>query len=238
MKEKNIAILLGIVCFILTVCICVQIKTVTTTLSRMGKTYAENELRDEVLRWKEKYDTAYDKLEARETRLSKLRETVSTADKTSEEDRVNLEINNMALGNTEVIGPGITVTLRDGEVNGSKMLDVSTYIVHYSDLIEVINALKNAGAEAISVNDQRIVNTTSITCVGVVVKLNNEKVGTPYVINAIGSPEKLYGSLNMVGGYIEMLENDGVGVEIEKQSSITIPKYDGIYKFEYAKKAE
>lgn len=237
MKEKNIAIMLGIMCFLLTVGICVQMRTVTSNASKMGKTYAENELRDSVLKWKEKYDFAYDSLEKKEARLESLRESVSESSETSEAVKAELEKNNMALGYSEVIGPGVTVTLKDGEVSNSK-LDVSSYLVHYSDLIEVINALKNAGAEAISVNGERIVNTTAITCAGNIIKINNEKVGVPFVINAIGSKEKLYGAITMLGGYIDKLKEDGVGVEITQQNSITIPKYDGVYKFEYAQVAE
>lgn len=233
MQEKNIAILLGVMCFLLTVGICVQMKTVTKTASRMGRTYAENELRDSVLKWKEKYDLAYDNLETKEAKLEKLRETASSSSESSESVKSDLERNNMALGLTEVIGPGITITLKDAEIATNK-LDISSSIVHYSDLIEVINALKNAGAEAISVNGERIVNPTAIACVGNVIKVNNEKVGVPFIINAIGSKEKLYGALTMLGGYIDKLKEDGVTVEITEQNSITIPKYDGVYKFEYA----
>ena len=237
MKEKNIAIMLGVMCFLLTVGICVQVRTVTSNASKMGRTYAENELRDSVLKWKEKYDLAYQKLETKEVKLEKLRETVSTSSESSETAKEDLEKNNMALGYSEVIGPGITIILKDGELNSNK-LDVSSYLVHYSDLVEVINALKNAGAEAISVNGQRIVNTTAISCAGNIIRVNNEKVGVPFVINAIGSKEKLYGALTMLGGYIDKLKDDGVDVDITQQNSITIPKYDGVYKYEYATKAE
>lgn len=237
MKEKNIAILLGVMCFLLTVAICVQIQTVDETLGRVGKTYVENELRDEVLKWKEKYDLAYEKLETKEIKLDKIRESISTSDETAESIKLQLENNNAALGFTEMVGEGITITLVDGEIAANKM-DISSSLVHDADLIEVINALKNAGAEAISVNGERITNTTAITCAGNIIKINNEKVGVPFVISAIGSPEKLYGAVTMLGGYIDKLKDDGVGVKVEKQTSITIPKYDGIYKFEYATKAE
>lgn len=237
MKEKNVAIMLGIMCFLLTVGICIQMKTVTSNAFRMGKTYAENELRNNVLKWKEKYDLAYEKLETKEARLEKLRETASTSSESSENIKSELEKNNMALGYTEVIGKGITITLKDGE-NVSNRLDVASSLVHDADLIEVINALKNAGAEAISINGERIVDKTAITCAGNIIKINNEKVGVPFVINAIGLPEKLYGALKMQGGYISKLKEDGVFVEITQQNSITIPKYNGVYKFQYAKVAE
>ena len=150
----------------------------------------------------------------------------------------DLEINNAVLGLTEVVGQGITITLTDGDGKGGSKLDLSSYLVHYSDLIEVINSLKNAGAEAISVNDQRITNSTAISCVGNVIKINNEKVGVPFIINAIGSPEKLYGALTMLGGYIDKFKDEGVIVTIDKQTSITIPKYNGIYKFDYARRMD
>ncbi len=89
-------------------------------------------------------------------------------------------------------------------------------VVHDGDLLEVVNALKNAGAEAISINNQRITNSSSITCIGNVIKINGEKVSVPYVINAIGLPEKLYGSITMPGGYIKQLEDDGIQVSISQ----------------------
>ena len=238
MKEKYISIILGFMCFLLTVGIFMQVKTVSQNSIKLGTNRAENELRDNVLKWKEKYDLSYDQLEKKEARLEKLREKASNTGESSENAKSELETNNIALGLTEVVGQGITITLSDGDGLGSNKLDLSSYLVHYSDLIEVINALKNAGAEAISINDQRITNSTAITCVGNVIKINNEKVGVPFTINAIGSPEKLYGALTMLGGYIDKLKDEGVSVKVEKQTSITIPKYTGIYKFEYASKVE
>ena len=113
-------------------------------------------------------------------------------------------------------------------------------IVHDGDILQIINALRNAGAEAISVNGQRIVNNSSVTCIGNVIKINGEKVGTPFVINAIGSPSLLYGSITIKGGYLDILKSAGVQVkatQVEKDS-IVIPKYEGVYKFEYATRDE
>ena len=238
MKEKYIAIILGVMCFLLTVGIFMQVKTVSQNSIKLGTNRAENELRDNVLKWKEKYDLAYDKLETKEVRLDKLREKATNTGEFSETTKNDLETNDMELGLSEVIGKGITITLTDGDGKNGSKLDLSSYLVHYSDLIEVVNALKNAGAEAISINDQRITNSTAITCIGNVIKVNNEKIGVPFTINAIGSPEKLYGALTMLGGYIDKLKDEGVSVKVEKQTSLTIPKYTGVYKFEYASKAE
>ena len=97
----------------------------------------------------------------------------------------------------------------------------------------IINELKNAGAEAISINDQRIVPTTSISCGGNIIDINGEKVGTPFVIKAIGLPEQLAG-LSRPGGYLEILKGASVGVELKKSNNITISKYTGVINYQYA----
>ena len=51
-------------------------------------------------------------------------------------------------------------------------------LVHYDDLLQVVNALNNAGAEAISINGQRVITTTAITCEGNVIKVNGEKISS------------------------------------------------------------
>lgn len=116
--------------------------------------------------------------------------------------------------------------------------DPINYIVHDGDLLEVVNSLRNAGAEAISINNQRIVNSTAITCAGNIIKVNGEKIGSPFKIKAIGLTEKLNGALTMPGGYLERLETDGVQVKVEESSNIEIPKYNGVFKFEYAENIE
>ncbi len=239
MNTKKIAILLGVMCFLLTIGICVQIKTVNNSYTAVGKTQTENDLRDSVLRYKEKYDNAYEKLSKKEKELENLRENVTKNNDNSTQTKENVTKYSSLLGYTELIGKGVKITLEDAE-NPYSRLDPSKAVVHDGDLVEIVNALNNAGAEAISINGQRITNATSITCVGNVVKINGEKIGVPYVISAIGLPEKLYGSLTMPNSYIEQLEYDGIQVKVEKieKEAVVVPKYNGIYKFEYAQNAE
>ena len=239
MNNKKIALLLGVVCFVLVIAICIQIKTVNNSYTGVAKTKTENELRDSVLKMKEKYDDAYALVEENENIIENLRKQALTSDENSEEIKTNLEQYNLYLGNTEVTGTGIIITVSDADIN-TGIGDSYLSIVHDADLLELVNALKNAGAEAISINGERITNTTAITCVGNVVKINGEKIGAPFEIKAIGLTSKLYGSLTMPYGYIELLKRDGVQVKIEQydKETIIIPKYDGVYKFEYAQEVE
>ena len=105
-------------------------------------------------------------------------------------------------------------------------------MVHDYDLIFVVNELFNAGAEAISINGVRIVSTSGITCAGNIIKINDEKVGTPFKIKAIGSKDMLYGSLKRSGGYLDNLESAGVEVDVVRKDSITIDRYTGVLKFD------
>ena len=92
---------------------------------------------------------------------------------------------NRQLGLTDVKGEGVIVKVDDNK-KSEDALDPSKSVVHDGDLVEIVNLLKNGGAEAISINDQRITSVTAITCDGNVVRINGEKVGVPFEIKAIG----------------------------------------------------
>ena len=89
------------------------------------------------------------------------------------------------LGWTKYRGQGLVITLKDAD-SSNFVGNAAKAIVHDADLMEVVNALKEAGAEAISINGERIVNTTSIICSGNIIQIDGEKVGSPYEIKAIG----------------------------------------------------
>ena len=234
-RKLKISFLLGIMCMFLTLGIVIQINTVKNSTTTVGKTLVENELRDSVLRWKQKYENSYINLDNKEKELNKLREKASSKNSNYTDLSNALEEYNLLLGNSELTGKGIIITLKDGDSSILKG-DASNYIVHDGDLLEVVNALKNAKAEAISINGQRIVSNTAISCVGNVIKVNGEKIGAPFVIKAIGLPTQLYGSLTMAGGYLDFIKGYGVQVDVQtiEKETINIPKYNGIYKFEHA----
>lgn len=237
MNKKQIAITLGVMCFILTVSIFVQIKTIKNTNSTISQSLKENELRDEVLRWKEKYDVAYEQLTQSGKELEEIRKQATQNDETSLAKQNEIIQNNMLLGTYEVQGPGIEITLTDNNTgiskDGMEVIDLSQLIVHYDDLLEVINSLNNAGAEAISINGQRIVQTTAITCEGNVIKVNGQRVSSPFTIKAIGSSGLLYGSVSMIGGYLYWMEYEGVLVDIKQSENVVIEKYNGVINYKY-----
>ena len=114
---------------------------------------------------------------------------------------------NVKLGLTNLRGEGIELVLKDGEDKKKVGNDALQIIVHDTDILEIVNVLRNAGAEAISINDQRVIATTPISCIGTVIKINDEKIGGPYVIRAIGNSDYLKTALEIPGGILRILES-------------------------------
>ena len=234
MNKKQIAITLGIMCFLLTIGISVQIRTMNAANSTVSQTLEDNGLRDEVLKMKERYDNAYNELEEAQKELEKVRAEATKDDNTAKMQEEELKENNMILGYTNVTGDGVEVVLQDAETVNMGV-DVSKQLIHYDDLQSVINELKNAGAEAIEVNGQRLISSTAITCEGNVIKVNGQRVGSPFIIKAIGPQELMYGSLKRAGSYLDFIRLAGNTAEVTKVDDIKIARYTGVMDITYLK---
>ncbi len=233
-NKKIISAVLGLMCFALTLGICIQWKTVTGTNSIAGENSSkDNELRAKVLRYKERYDNKYRELERAEEELEKERQNSTKNNRELEQKEENIKEANKIIGMTEVTGPGVIVTLSDSKRDANTALNANELVVHDVDILSVINELKNAGAEAIAINNQRLTPNSGIICGGNVIEINGEKVGAPFEIKAIGLPEQL-AALSRPGGYLELLKGATVGVELKKSNAITIPKYTGVITYKYA----
>lgn len=236
MSKIKIATTLGILCLILTTAISIQLKTMEKEDSEVTISVTNNDLRNQVLKWKEKYEKAFSDFENVEKQLTIIREGATQNNSVAIETQEKIKQNNTILGLTDVQGSGIIIKLQDNynitqsSLNGIE--GIENYLVHDSDLKTIINELWNAGAEAISINGQRIVSTTAITCDGNVIKINGEKIGSPFEIKVIG-PSDLYGAIARPGGYYEFMGATGVITNIYKSQDITIPKYTGVISTQY-----
>ena len=235
-NKKAIATVLGIMCFALTAGICIQIKTVKNTNSKVSQNYEENNLRAEVLKYKEKYDNILKETEKIDAQLQSQIDTATTNNSELEEAKNQINDGNKMIGLTEVTGSGIILTIADSEIDSNSVLDVSDLLIHDLDLLKVINELKNAGAEAISINDQRIISTSEIVDIGSnsIIFVNQQRVLAPYTIKAIGDSTKLESTLLGNGGYVEELRNYGFQVDITK-GKVNIQKYSKDMTHKYIK---
>lgn len=139
-------------------------------------------------------------------------------------------------GVTELNGPGVEVTLNDSNFSLKPGENPNLYVLHDEDVLRVLNEIRAAGAEAISINGQRLLATTEIRCTGPTIVLNkNKRLAPPYVITAIGNPDTIESSLKMKGGVAETLQFWGIQVSVKKLPQVTVPAHSGAIKFEYAK---
>lgn len=226
MKEKKAYIAIALVCVVLASAITLQIRTMKNENSEVAQSFANSELKDTLLEWKEKADKAEEDLEKSVSQLEKIRQDTTANDNTSKEKQEELKKYNMITGLTDVEGNGIILTVSDSSTSNTTM-DLSNLIVHDTDLRNLVNELANAGAEAISINDERIVNSSCVTCAGNVIQINGKRVGSPFEIKAIGNPESLYGAITRPGGYTSMLKSRSIQTDAKKMTNIQIPKYSG-----------
>ncbi len=234
MNKRQIAITLGIMCFILTTGIAIQIRTMNSAGSTASRSLIDNELRDNVLRWKEKYDNLSEELKKAEKKLEEVRQDATQNDTVASAKEEELQKNNTLLGLTNVIGSGIVIELEDGTNPILAIDNPSDLLIHNDDLMNLLNELRNAGAEAIEINGQRIINSSAITCEGNIIKINGEKIGSPFTIKAIGSQALLYGQISRVGSYLEIMKDRGVNVKsVTQEDEIHIPKYIGTLSYKY-----
>lgn len=138
-------------------------------------------------------------------------------------------------------GPGVTVTLSDSGGTPGPSEDPYFYIVHDVDIQALVNELWAAGAEAVSVNDQRVVTRTSIRCVGPTVLVNGVRMAAPYTVKAIGPPADLEAALRMPGGFLDSMApliKNGGGVKVVRSQEIAVDPFDGSLIFRYAVPSE
>lgn len=238
MKKQHIAIILGFVFFLLTISILTQVKTVKSMKKTVGTSFSKNaELIEEMLRSKEKYNNLYEQLEQAEARLEIIRTRAASEDEEDAKIEKELKENNVFLGLSEIKGEGIIIELDDNRNVQGDELNAAQYLVHEQDLLQVINELFNAGAEAISINDNRIVNTTAILCDGNIIRVNGKIITVPITIKAICS-KAILNTLIRPQGYLQIMANEGVKVTPETSNNITIPKFDGVYNFTHLKRGE
>ncbi len=231
-KGKNIMIVtIGLICFILTYVIFIQFKTIEETNITEIETMTETELREKIALWRERYEETNEKLQ-------ETNETIAEYRNKREANQEAIELLNKELlqaeilaGETDVKGDGIVITLAEND----EADELRSYII-----LHLINELNSAGAEAISINDQRITNMSDIVDIYIeddegshyLFVNKEERIVSPYVVKAIGDPKYLESALTTkTVGFIDMYSE--YVVSLERQNNIRIPKYSGKIEVKY-----
>jgi uncharacterized protein YlxW (UPF0749 family) len=122
------------------------------------------------------------------------------------------------------------------ESDGSGAQDI--YVIHDFDLLQIANELWCAGAEAVSLNGQRLITGSSIACSHSLIAVNGLTIGSPFIFQAIGDRDKLVSALNIRDGVLDRLQVLQFPVKLTPKEAVTIPAISVTPKYTLARPVE
>ncbi|GAA1980754.1 DUF881 domain-containing protein [Isoptericola halotolerans] len=142
-------------------------------------------------------------------------------------------------GTWPATGAGVSVALEDAPLSALEKPDVrpDDLVVHQQDLQHVINALWAGGAEAMTLQGERVTSTSAFRCSGNILLLHGKVFSPPFVVEAIGDPEDLQAALAASPGvaiYQQYVEWIGLGYDMQQHDVIEMPAYEGGQELRYA----
>ena len=217
----TMTVIIGIMCFILVYIMFMQFKVVNQTDITSLTTKRESELREELDSWQSKYEDTANQLEQAKTNLEEYKNKIDDTQAASELLDKELQQADLYLGKTDVEGAGIIINLSDGTSN-----------IIAEDLINLMNELKTAEAEAISVNGQRVTNLTEFADVDSYIVVNGTRLSSPYTIQVIGNQKYLESGITAKGGFSDDMTSNGENISITEDNNIKILKYNGDFEID------
>lgn len=238
-KTKNkgaliLEITAGIIALLLVASMFIQFRTVDESKEIDLEGMREDELKTQIASYKSKYEETMEQYELNKNKIDEYTTAMNEDKETTAILDEELQRAKNLMGLTDVTGEGVIVTLTDTED--------ALYTYTADDLIQLINELKYAGAEAISINDNRIINLTDIATLTnnlIVMNGGNVRLYSPYVIKAIGDKTYLLSTLSVKNsGYIDQMKANGMKIEVEQKNNIEIKAYNGEIETNYMKEVK
>lgn len=140
----------------------------------------------------------------------------------------------LKLGLSRTTGPGIRINLAEGS---GKKSDSDANLLHASDLRDLVNLLRTAKVDGISINGQRLLGSSTINSLGSIILVNKVKVNAPFQIDVVGDSGLITSRLNDQQSYPDLykrIKNKDVSFEVQKVAQLVLPAYDGDYLLKYA----
>jgi uncharacterized protein YlxW (UPF0749 family) len=232
MRDKR-QLFLGIMGLLMGLMIIIQVKSVPETVYSKneldGRKYVIETLLNEQAVLKNQIITLRKQIESKQDELKKY---------IANDDQLNqIEELKMMVGLTEVIGEGVEIILEDSPLVNRNQLNIDNQsIVHAADLRDILNLLRFSGAKAIAVNEQRVVVTSPVSCVGNSILVNNLHLLPPLSIKAIGDPVVILNNLNSEGNLADFkkrVRDQGVIFKFAKKSKIFISVFNSDLSVQY-----
>lgn len=231
MKNTKFQIAIALVCLVLGLMVSIQFRTIKQGVGPVSE-YRARELASQLKKVKEENTKLTNAKKEYEAKIKEYEDTASKGSISAKLLKQELDQVRILAGIEDVEGQGITVIVDDLKFSEK----VNYPLISYSMLLELLNELNAAGAEAVSINDQRIISTSEIRQVGGIhININTVSYAPPFIFKAIGDPQTLEAALRLREGIVERIENSGVAITITQDQLIKIPKYNGVIERKYAK---
>ncbi|SER58144.1 DUF881 domain-containing protein [Psychrobacillus sp. OK032] len=182
----------------------------------------QNKYREELIDQKERNKELTEEINEKQQGIRDLEQSFANSEESAEALVKEAEKLRLLMGDLPSQGKGIAVSLEDGAYNPSQE-NPNDYIVHESHVFKVVNELKISGAEAISINGQRLRANSFIRCTGPVITIDGKTFPAPFTIEAVGDPAVLLASVHLGGGVLDQLTSDNIVVTVEEKGNITMP---------------
>jgi len=231
MNNRSSQLWIGFICIILGFMVSYQLRYIKTPRYQYTTRQFEN-LVKETEDLKKQRDELLTKTQELQMKIDEIEKSVASSNKVASQMKEELDQLRLLSGLTDVEGPGIEITITPVNDLSNKQ----TSQIYYKDLIDIVNELNSAGAEAISINDERFVGRTQIRQAGLSIKINDSKFDPtqPFVIKAIGDPAILEGAFKMPDSIIEILKKiGGFEIKIVRSDKIKILKYNKNLEYKY-----
>ncbi|SHK38501.1 DUF881 domain-containing protein [Paramaledivibacter caminithermalis] len=240
MKSFKDKLILGFMCTILGIVLAMQFRIVQTNYLGGGvPSQRLLELKSELKKAQEEKENLIKELDSYDKKLKEIEQSASEDSAIIKRLNDELEKYKEIGGFTRVKGPGIEMIIDDPPKELEYDVDGSIIMYRYDYLLRIINYLNSAGAEAISINGQRIIANTEIQLAGNSLQINSVPTAPPIIIKAIGDPDTLKSALDWRYGIVgEMRDILNLQVDIKKLDELEIDRYNDIVKYKLAKPAD
>jgi len=215
LKQGQLSITL--VCVILGIMLAVQFRTTQDIRSTLPYQRAE-ELTQRLMQ-----------VEKERTALTEQLQTLRQAS-----GDATMEAIRMGAGLVPLKGAGVIITVDDTKPAAPPGKNPNLFLIKDEDILKIFNELRAAGAEAIAINNQRIIASSEVRTAGPYLSVNNMNLAAPFEIKVIGNPATLETALKMRGGVIETLQFWGIQIAVKQTSAVEIPAFKGTFRFRYA----
>jgi len=227
-------LMIGLICIVLGIFVAIQFKTVQkNVLQGLSPIQKSTQLVTELTKLKNERDLLQSEVETLDARLKEIEETESRGSVLIKNLNEDLNKYKALSGLVDVAGQGIEVLIDNPQRSIDSAYE-SNLVYDYELILSMVNELNAAGAEAISINDQRVLSTTEIRAAGENINVNKIPQNLPLVIRAIGNNVTLENAITNRMGIVSELRDRKYVVEVKRMEKVTILKYAGAVEFRYA----